>query len=180
MRKLILAAFAAAAVLFAATATAAVDKDDLDEYGRGIIQDYSDMQQGDPVQWVWIAPGTRLSAHSFRVGKPRNLTTSVDADMEDALARNLPRTLDRAGASGGAPLQVEAAIYWVHRANRARSWIPYAGMHLAQAGVGVELVFRDSSGAIVAKMRHSGREGEALESAVNELIDEIGDFVRAH
>jgi hypothetical protein len=56
-------------------------------------------------------------------------------------------------------------------------WIPYAGGHLAQAGLGVELVFKDAAGTVVAKIRHSGREGDKLKDAAEELVDDIRRFV---
>jgi len=42
------------------------------------------------------------------------------------------------------------------------------------------MVFRDSEGNIVAKVRHSGREGGSPGEAAIELIDEIYAFVRDH
>jgi hypothetical protein len=68
---------------------------------------------------------------------------------------------------------------WAQRANRAKMWIPHAGGHLAQAGVGIELIFRDASGYIVARIRHADREGDALEAAAEERVDDIAGDVRA-
>jgi hypothetical protein len=159
-----------------------VEQENLDEYGKGIITDYTDMTQSEPVEWIWVAPGTKLSGHRFQFAPARNLAKITDADMEETVDHALPRTLDRVGAKdAGAPLlQVESAIFWADRANRSKLWIPYAGLHLAQAGVGIELVFRNAQGEVVAKVRHSGREGDDLENAAEELIDDLGDFVRNH
>lgn len=161
---------------------AAVPKDHLDKYGRGIIQDYTDMKDGGDIEWVWVAPGTRLSTYQFKMGKFENLSKSVDDDMVEVVEEDLPRALAKAGKSdASAPtLTVDTAIFWAERANRAKIWIPYAGLHVAQAGVGVELVFRDSSGKIVAKIRHSGREGEQLEAAAEELVDDLTGYIRGH
>jgi len=74
-------------------------------------------------------------------------------------------------------LRVEGAIYWAQRANRSKRFIPYAGGHLAQAGVGIELVISDEKGDIVCKIRHSGREGSQLKNAAEELIDEVTRFL---
>ena len=159
---------------------AAVPKEHLDEHGRGIIQDYSDMNEDGDIEFAWIAPGTRLSTYRFKAGKFENLSTSVDDDMEAVVQTMLPRALAKAARAGDAApeLTVDSAIYWAQRANRAKMWIPYAGGHLAQAGVGIELVFRDASGKIVAKIRHSGREGDALEAAAEELVDDVAGYVR--
>lgn len=161
-------------------ALAAVPEEDLEEQGRGIIQDYRDMKQDGDIEWAWIAPGTKLSSFRFKAGTFENMSTSVDDDMEDVIRDVLPRALAKAsrGGEAAAELTVDRAIYWAQRPNRAKLWIPYAGMHLAQAGVGVELVFRDASGKIVAKIRHSGREGDQLEAAAEELMDDIAGYVR--
>ena len=159
---------------------AGVPQEHLDKHGRGIIQDYSDMKEGDEVEFTWVAPGTKLSEYQYKAGKFENLSKSVDDDMVETVETSLPRALEKAGKAGGATLTVDRAIYWAERANRAKMWIPYAGLHVAQAGMGVELVFRDASGKIVAKMRHSGREGDALEAAAEELVDDFTAYIRGH
>ena len=170
-------------LLFAVSALAAgVDKDNLKEYGQGIIKDYSDMKETDSLEWVWIKAGTRLSEYKFDVQPFENMTAFADDDMEDVFATKLPKTLTRlAPKDAVAPtLKLEGAIYWAQRANRSKIWIPYAGAHLSQAGVGIELVFTDSNGQIVCKVRHSGREGDKLESAAEELMDDVAQYIRAN
>lgn len=171
------------ALLLASSAVAAgVDKDNLKEYGRGIIQDYSDMKETDDIEWIWVAAGTRLSEYAFDVQPFENLTAFADDDMEDVFATKLPKTLKRLGPKDEAAprLKVDGAIYWAQRANRSKWWIPYAGAHLAQAGVGIELVFTNADGQVVCKIRHSGREGDALESAAEELMDDVAQYIRAN
>jgi hypothetical protein len=160
---------------------AGVDKGHLTKYGRGIIEDYSDMKALDEIEWVWLDPAVRLADHAFKVKSFEVLTVTTTSRMEEVFEDALPRTLKRAGSreDSAAVLTVEGAVYWAERANRSKWFIPYAGLHLAQAGVGIELVFRDQEGQIVAKIRHSGREGDELHSAAEELVDDIGKFVRA-
>jgi hypothetical protein len=171
-----------AAVPLYAKGAKGVDKDNLDKYGRGIIKDYSDMAEKDEIEWVWIAPGLRLSEAQFKVDKIENITVVTDDEMEEVFTKAFPKALERAGAkSADAPVvHVEGAIYWAERASKGKRWIPYAGGHLAQAGVGVELIFRNDKGEIIAKIRHSGREGEKLQSAAEELADDIANFVKAN
>jgi len=180
-RKTIVIAIATVALTMSAYA-AGVDKDNLKEYGRGIIKDYSDMNEADGIEWLWLRPGVRLSDHRFELEKVGNLTSVEDADMEEVFARSLPKALTRAGSKDSAAplLRVEGAIYWAQRANRSKRWIPYAGAHLAQAGVGIELVISDGKGDIVCKIRHSGREGDQLKNAAEELIDDVSRFAGAH
>jgi hypothetical protein len=159
---------------------AGVDKDNLNEYGKGIIKDYSDMKETEDIEWVWLRPGTHLADYRFEVKSFENLTAIGDGDMEEVFEESLPKTLKRASSKDAAAplLTVDSAVYWAERANRSKWWIPYAGAHLAQAGVGIEVVFKDEKGDIVCKIRHSGREGEDLENAAEELIDDVAQFIR--
>lgn len=159
-----------------------VPEDDLKEYGRGIIQDYSNMHEGEDIQWLWIAPGVKLADSRYKVASVKNLTMLVDHDMENVFKTTLGEELERAGSrDAGVPqLSVDVGVYWAERANMAKAWIPFAGAHVAQAGVGIELVFRNAHGDIVAKVRQSGREGAQLADAARELCDDIAQFVHTH
>lgn len=178
--------FAGLALLVVITVTplcaAGVDKDNLKEYGRGIIKDYTDMKEMDEIEWVWIAPDVQLSSYRFEVEPVENLTVMEDSDMEEVLTTGLPKTLQRAGSkdADAKVLRVACAIYWAQRASQSKRWIPYVGGHLGQAGLGIELIFKNDKDEIVGKIRHSGREGEKLESAAEELVDDVSRFVRAN
>jgi hypothetical protein len=156
-----------------------VDPDNLKKYGTGIIKDYSNMKEADDIEWAWIAPNLKLSECRFKFARLQNLTVFNDDGMEDVFQVGLPRTLEKLGpkADDAPVLHVESGIYWAERANRSKRWIPYAGGHLAQAGVGIELVFKNDKDEIVAKIRHSGREGDELSSAAEELAEDIAKFV---
>lgn len=111
-------------------------------------------------------------------------TISIRRDMGMILANVLPRMLERIGASDStaAILRVEAGIYWAQRANRAkRAWLSELvaglGEYLSQAGVGVELIFKNDKDEIVAKFRHSGREGNRLQDAAEEIVEDIVRFI---
>lgn len=157
-----------------------VDPENLKEYGKGIIKDYSDMNESEDIEWLWVAPKVQLSTYQFKLKPVENLTDLSDSDMEETINEGLPKVLKRVGSKDGPTLQVESAVYWAQRANRSKMWIPVVGGHVAQAGVGVELVFKNSKNEIVAKIRHSGREGDKLEDAAQELVDDIAKFVKTH
>ncbi|MDX1583834.1 MAG: hypothetical protein R3338_09570 [Thermoanaerobaculia bacterium] len=168
------------ALLIAAPVWAAVDQGHLEEYGKGIIEDYSNMEHGD-LEWVWIAPGINLSEYKIDVGEFENLSEAYDGDMMETLNEGMRKALERmAPDSPKGTLTTENAVFWAERANSAKRWIPFAGGHVAQAGVGLEMVFRNSEGEVVAKLRHSGREGSRLSDAAWELIDEIADWAHSH
>lgn len=176
-------ALLALALLAPATAAfAAVPAEHLEQYGQGIISDYSKLEQSEPIEWLWLAPGLQLSHHRFDVRSYENLTLLLDDDLDGVLENGLPRVLARAGTRDeSAPtLFVDTAVYWAERANLAKRWIPYAGGHMAQAGVGLELVLTDAEGNVVGLMRHSGREGGELKLAAQELVDDIATFVNTN
>lgn len=159
-----------------------VPKDSLDEYGRGIIEDYSDMKEGDPVEWFWVAPGVKLGDFTIDLGEFENLSKVNDERMLETLGDGLSKAFARAAKGGGkkGTLTTENAVYWAERGNSAKRWIPVAGGHLAQAGIGVEMVFKDAEGNVVAKLRHSGREGAQPADAAWELVDEVAGWVYSH
>lgn len=175
-------AIAALGVALAGSAAAQVEQENLDEFGTGIIKDYGNMTATETIEWVWIAPGVKLGSHRFEVKPVDNLTSYDDGDMEEMINKSLTRTMQRISArnDGAELLQITPAVYWAQRGNRAKVWIPFTGGHLAQAGIGLELVFTDTSGKEVAKIRHSGREGEKLQDAAEELIDDLRKFVGAN
>lgn len=178
-----LTALLAAALLAGTTGAADLPVDlqeSITEDGAGIITDYSGMAEGDDLDWVWVAPELRLSEHRFSVDKVENLTIKVDDDLMRVFEDNLPRQLARAGArDADAPvLGVRVGIHWVERANMAKAWIPFAGGHLMQAGAAAELVFTAADGTVVAKIRHSAREGQQLKDAGQEISDDVVEFVQ--
>jgi hypothetical protein len=177
------AAVAAACLLMLSlSARAGVPKDNIEEYGRGIIADYSDMTEGEDIEWLWVKPGVKLGDYRYQVDSTDNLTVIVDDTMDKVVEDNLPKVLERAGSHDRkAPLlHVAVAVYWAERANISKAWIPWAGGHQMQAGVGIELVAKDAEGNVVAKIRQSGREGMELALAAQEVVDDIAKFVRAN
>ncbi len=168
-------------IAFAAPLMAAgVDPEELDEYGRGIIEDYSNMEHGD-LEWVWIAPGIRISDYKVDIGEFENLSEAYDGDMMETLNEGMRKAFTKmsSGEKKGT-LTTQNAVYWAERGNSAKRWIPFAGSHVAQAGLGIEMVFRDADGKIVAKLRHSGREGDRLSDAAWELTDEVADWAHSN
>lgn len=159
---------------------AGVDPEDLDTYGRGIIEDYSDMVHGD-LEWIWVAPGVRISDYQIDVAEFENLSEAYDGDLMDTLNQGMVKAFQRmsTGEKKGT-LTTQNAVYWADRSNSAKRWIPFAGSHVAQAGIGIEMVFRDAEGNVVAKLRHSGREGSRLSDAAWELIDEVADWAHSN
>lgn len=154
------------------------DEEDLDDDGRAIIEDYDSMWEGDDIDWVWIRDGVELRDYKVDITEFENMAEHRDEDMMEELNEGFQDAFAKAAKRGDKKrtLKTENAVYWTDRANRSKRWIPFAGEHLAQAGVGIEMIFRDSSGEIVAMVRHAAREGDDLEDAAEELVDDIYDW----
>lgn len=149
------------------------------DFQKGIIEDYSDMVEGDGVEWYYKADGIKLSEYKVKIGKFKNMSEITSKSMIETLEESLPESIERAGGKGSSgTLTTENAVYWAERSSAGKKWIPYAGFHVGQAGVGVEMVFKDSSGKVVAKIRHSGRQGENVEEAAEEIADDIANWLK--
>ena len=160
-----------------------VDTDDYKsgDYDKGIIEDYSNLVEGDGVEWVYVAPGVHLADYKIKVDQFKNKSDITSNSMMKSLEQTLNESLARnASKSPKGTLTADGAVYWAERSSEGKRWIPYAGGHLAQAGVGVEVILRDSKGNIVAEIRHSGREGDRVESAAEEVADDIAGYISEH
>jgi hypothetical protein len=148
-----------------------------DDFEKGIIEDYSDMVEGDGVEWVYLAPGVKLSDYKLDVGTIKNKSEIGAKSMINALKDALEEGSEHRLSGKKGALKAETAIYWAERSSEGKRWIPYAGFHLAQAGIGVEMILRSSSGDVVAKIRTSSREGDRLEGAAEEVADDILSYM---
>ncbi len=146
------------------------------------ITDYSNLAQADGVNWAWIDPGTKIGAAGpIEILKVKNRSDVTDAALAGNLQQDLEQAFERIGKTAGrGGMKVDACIYWVQRADTSRAWIPYAGGHMMQAAVGVEMTITDPSGRPVAKIRHDGRQGMAPSETAAVVADEIANFVRKH
>ena len=134
---------------------------------RGIIQSHDDMIAGSEVNWFALAPRVQLSEHKIRVGSVRNLSSVQNQRIVAMLKNDLQTYLDEVTEPSKGALTTDLGIYWAEDdADKKR-------------GVGVEAVFRDGSGNVVAKLRHAIRENSP-EDAMEEMIEAIGDFVEDH
>lgn len=151
-----------------------------EDFEKGCIEDYTDMTEGDGVEWVYVAPGVKLKDYGVEVSGWKNKSEVGAKSMLKAVEENWDEMAsDRLGGSKGT-LQGTGCVYWAERSSEGKRWIPYAGGHLAQAGVGLELTLTNSKGDIIAKIRHSGRQGSQIEEAVEEVVDDMVAFLEDH
>ena len=160
-----------------------VDSNDYSDkdFRKCIITDYSDMVDGDDVQWVWTDPSEKLSAYKIVEGKVDNksdihsksMVTSVKNSFRDAFA-------DRESKGNKGTLTADVCIYEAENFSGGKAWIPFVGGHEMQAGIGVEMILRDSRNRIVAKFRHSAREGAQIEAAAQEVVGDLLKYIDSH
>lgn len=176
---------AAVLLLVAAPACAErlMDSDDYKDkdFRKCIISDYSDMADGDDIQWVWTDPSVKLAGYKLKLGKVENksqlrsksLVESVRSVFGDTFADMEPK-----GANG--TLTADVCIYEAEHFSAGKAWIPFVGGHQMQAGLGVEMVLRDGKSRTVAKFRHSAREGAEIEAATHEVVGDLMKYMGDH
>jgi len=179
--------FLAVALMASATVVSAADRlvDSSDysdkDFKKCSIADYSDMVEGEDIQWLWTDPAIKLSQYDLKVGKVENksemrkksLVTSVQDVFTETFA-------DRGikGASGS--LTADICVYEAENFSGGKAWIPFVGAHEMQAGMGVEMVLRNGKNKTVAKFRHSAREGADIETATQEVANDLMEYISGH
>jgi hypothetical protein len=144
------------------------------------ISDYSNMVDGGDVHWVWIDPAVKVSQYRLKEGKVENKSDIHSKKMVETV-RDLFRDAfaDMQTSGGKGTLTADICIYWAENFSAGKAWIPFAGAHQMQAGIGVEMVLRDGK-RIVAKFRHDAREGVQIEAATQEVAGDLTKYIGDH
>jgi len=149
------------------------------DFHKGIITDYKDMVEGDRVDWVWVSPSTKLSGYKVKVGSIKNKSDSHSKSMVESVDSILKHSFgDLKGSKG--TLTAELCIYEVQNFSPGKAWIPYAGGHQMQAGIGIEMILRDQSNKTIAKFRHFDRQGSDIKGAAQEVADHLVNYISKH
>jgi len=148
------------------------------DFHRGIITDYSNMVDGDDVQWVWIDPSVKLSQYGLRVGKVENKSELRSRSMVETVKNVFKDTF--ADRQGKGTLTADLCIYEAENFSAGKAWIPFAGGHQMQAGIGIEMVLRDAKNRTVGKFRHFAREGAQIEAAAQEVAADLMKYIASH
>lgn len=155
-----------------------IDSDDYKskDFKKGILSDYNDLNETRDVNWAWIASGTNLADHKISIESFEDATDEVGKNQLSSIKAIFQDTLERVKGSKGA-LTAKISIHEVQKYSPGKAWIPFAGGHQMQAGVGVEVLLKDKSGKVVGKIRHFARNGVAFETAAQESADDIRKFI---
>ena len=168
-----------AAPAFAAKAKTFVGSDDSKEADEPAkyLPDYDKLTKGKDADWVYFPEGGLKKYKSVQVkdfvenGKGREAREAAEDGKE-----YMEQWLERGGyslAEKGAELLIEGNVFnaW-EPGTGARIW----GGWMANPGVGLEVLVKDSSGKVVGQIRHKSR-GSTVEDAVENALEEVAKAV---
>jgi hypothetical protein len=148
------------------------------KFQKGIITDYSDMVEGNGVEWVWVKPGETLSQYKIKVGTLENKSEMRSKSLSESVKRifvDYFSDFESKGSKG--TLTADLCITDVQPYNVGRAYVPFAGGRLAQAGIRIEMVLRDQHNAIIAKLRHFDRQGTDVVRAADEVASHMVQYI---
>jgi hypothetical protein len=150
------------------------------DFHKGIITDYNDMVKGDDIDWVWVKDGVKLGNYKVKVESIENKSDSRNKSFVQTV-RSLFEDYFGSETKGTAgTLAADLCITEVQNFSPGKAWIPFAGGHQMQAGMGIEVVLRDANKNIVAKIRHFAREGTEVKQAAEEVASDVAKYIRKH
>jgi hypothetical protein len=141
------------------------------------LPDYDKLTKGKDADWVYFPEGSLKKYRTVQVkdfsqnSKGREARHAAEEGKE-----YMEQWLERAGyklADKGAELTVEGNVFnaW-EPGTGARIW----GGWMANPGVGVEVLLKDSSGKVVGEVRHKNR-GSTVEDAVENALEEVAKAI---
>ncbi len=133
-------------------------------FRKGIIRDYSDMWSRGGCDWASVARGVYLADYAIEISTFRNLTSVDNEDIRYWLEELLQEELDGIAGEKGT-VTTENVIYWASDEG--------------DSGIGIEMIFRTSSGRVLAKIRHEINEDSAADAA-EEMAEVVADFIEDH
>ncbi|MGC1401389.1 MAG: hypothetical protein WA974_00495 [Thermodesulfobacteriota bacterium] len=151
------------------------------DFHKGIITDYTDMVKGDDVDWVWVKPGENLSQYKIKVGTLENKSDTRSKSLSDSVKRIFTDYFSDYESKGSkGTLTAELCITEVQEYSQGKAWIPFTGGRLAQAGIGIEMVLRDSRNEIIAKLRHFDRRGSDVRGEAEDVASHMVQYISRH
>jgi hypothetical protein len=156
-----------------------LDSDDAKEANEPakFLPDYDKLMKGKDADWVYFPEGGLKKYKTVEVkdftenGKGREARRAAEDGKE-----YMEQWLERDGyklADKGAELVVEGNVFnaW-EPGTGARIW----GGWMANPGVGLEVLLKDSSGKVVGEIRHKSR-GSTVEDAVENALEDVVEAI---
>lgn len=152
-----------------------LDSDDAKERDepQKYLKDYDKLTKGKDADWVYFPSGSLKSYRTVTVkefeenGRGREARDAA-RDAKDYMEQWLEKQGFKVVKSGG-EMTVEGNVFnaWEPR-GAGRYW----GGWMANPGVGVEVVAKDSKGSILAEVRHKSK-GSSIRDAVENALEEV-------
>jgi hypothetical protein len=151
------------------------------KFQKGIITDYSDMVEGNGVEWVWVKPEETLSQYKIKVGTIDNKSDMRSKSLSESVKRIFVDYLSDFESKGSkGTLTADLCITDVQQYEAGKAFIPFTGGRLAQAGIRIEMVLRDSRNEIIAKLRHFDRRGSEVRGAAEDVASHMVQYISKH
>ena len=150
------------------------------DFVKGCISDYSDLVKGDDIDWVWISPDTQLAHYTIVIGKFENTSAELRSSQVEEVKSAYKEVLSKAKGDGKDVLTADICVYEYQKFSPGKAWIPFVGGHQMQAGIGAEVVLRDSGGKTVAKIRDMSRSGSTAADAADESANNLRKYIGKH
>jgi hypothetical protein len=184
IRRALVTCLAAFLALSAAPAQAAKGKGFLDsddakerEEAQKFLPDYDKLTKGKDADWVYFPDGSLKKFKTVMVkdfeenGKGREAREAARDGKEYT-----EQWLEKEGfqiVEKGADLTVEGNVFnaW-EPSGGARYW----GGWMANPGVGLEVIVKDSGGKVVGEVRHKSR-GSTVEDAVENALEDVAKAI---
>jgi hypothetical protein len=144
------------------------------------ITDYSDMVEGDDVDWVWVKQGETLSQYKLKVGGFENKSDMRSKSLVDQSKNIFKDAFADSDVKSDKTLVADICIYDAQNMNMAKAYIPFVGAHQMQAGMGIEMLLINKDNTPVAKLRHFARKGMQLEVAAQEATSDLLKYIYKH
>ena len=146
------------------------------DFKRGCMADYSDLTKLKDTGWGWIAPGYKLSQYNLKVGSIENRSSVRLRSLTDSVRTIFSDNFAGYSRKGVQTLTANLCIYDAQNFSPGKAYIPFAGGHKMQAGIGIEMTLM-AAGKPVAKFRHFAREGARIEDATQEVAEDLLKYI---
>ncbi len=147
------------------------------DFKKGCISDYSDLEEGEDISWVWVAPGIKLTDYKVVITSFDDISEELKKTQLKEMKELFKETFETLKGTKGT-LNATVCIYEIQKFSAGKAWIPFAGGHQMQAGLGAEVILKTSDNKVVAKFRHFAREGAQVEQAAEEVADDLKKFIK--
>lgn len=149
-------------------------------FRRCSIGDYSELVEVDDAGWAWIKPNYRLARYNLKVGAVENRSPIKSRSITDAVRSAFTDVFNGQHSKGAqGSLTANLCIYEAERFTPGKAWIPFAGGHQMQAGIGIEMILLEN-GRPVGKFRHFARQGAQIQEAAQEVAEDLTKFISKH